>query len=221
MELRFNDPKLKFPGVTVRFLPSGKVLVVLEGTGVHYTLHPGHHSGVIDFHKTNERLLEGDPARYETLAAIGQHEIVRNLEAVGKDPVMDLLRLLRPIRLGWIARRRLGVVAFPTEVELDGVSGIRIKAGPAEWTEPLKSLMRVPEFIDDILLMPNAAFLLFDCRRPTQPPYGVLFKVVDSHGVFSLCWIRLRDLKRWGAATETIFAERFKRFWIQPANVHK
>ena len=217
MELRFDDPELKFTGVTVRFLPSGKVLVVLEGTGVHYTLHPGHHSGVIDFHKTNERLPEGDPARYETLAAIGKDDIVRNLEAVGKDPVMDLLRLLRPIRLGWIARRRLGVVAFPTEAELNGVSSIRIKAGPAEWTESLKSLMKVPEFIDDILLMPNAAFLLFDCRRPTQPPYGVLFKVVGSHGMLSLCWIRLRDLKHWGVAMETIFVERFKPFWLQPA----
>ncbi len=217
MELRFNDPELKFAGVTVKFLPSGKVLVVLEGTGVHYTLHPGHHSGVIDFHKTNERLPEGDPARYETLAAIGKGEIVRNIEAVGEDPVMDLLRLLRPIRLGWIARRRLGVGAFPMEAELDGPSSIRIKAGPAEWAEPLKSWMKVPEFIDDIFLMPNAAFLLFDCRRPTQPPYGVLFKIVGPHGVSSLCWIKLRDLRRWGAATETIFAERFKQFWFQPA----
>ncbi len=54
MELRFNDPELKFAGVAVKFLPSGKVLVILEGTGVHYTLHPGHDSGVIDIHKTNE-----------------------------------------------------------------------------------------------------------------------------------------------------------------------
>jgi hypothetical protein len=107
-------------------------------------------------------------------------------------------------------------VAFPTEAELDEVSSIRIKAGPAEWAEPLKSLMKVPEFIDDILVMPNAAFLLFDCRRPTQPAYGVLIKVVGRHGL-SLCWIKLRDLKRWGTAMETIFAERFKRFWFQPA----
>lgn len=84
LELRFNDPGLKFKGLTVKFLPSGKVLVVPEGTGFHYTLHPGHHSGVIDFHKTNEHLPEGDSAKYETLAAIQQEEIVRNLEAVAK-----------------------------------------------------------------------------------------------------------------------------------------
>ena len=217
MEFRFNDPGLKFAGVTVKFLPSGKVLVILEGTGIHYTLHPGHDSGVIDIHKTNEGIPQGDPGRYETLAAIGKDEIVRNLEAVGKDPVIDLLRLLRPIRLGWIARRRLGVVAFSMEAELDGLSNLRIKAGPAEWAEPLKSWMKVPEFIDDILVMPNTAFLLFDCRRPTQPPYGVLFTVIGSHGVLSLCWIKLRDLRRLGAATETIVAERFKQFWFQPA----
>src|SRR2546430_15360474 len=86
-----------------------------------YTLHPGHQSGVIDFHKTDERLPPSDPARYETLAAIQQEELVGNLEAVGQRPIMDLLRLVRPIRLGWIARRRLGVVSFPTEAELDSV----------------------------------------------------------------------------------------------------
>jgi hypothetical protein len=213
LELRFSDPSLKFKGLIVKFLPSGKVLVVPEGSGYHYTLHPGHQSGVIDFHKTDERLPPSDPARYETLAAIQQEELVGNLEAVGQRPIMDLVRLVRPIRLGWIARRRLGVVAFPTEAELDSVSGIRIKVGPAECAEPLNGWMKRPEFIDDILQMPNTAFLLLDCRKATSPPYGVLFKISGPRGVVSLGWIRLRDLHRWGVRTEALFAEFFGRFY--------
>jgi hypothetical protein len=212
LELRFNDPNLKFKGLIVKFLPSGKLLVVPEGSGFHYTLHPGHQSGVPDLHRTNEGLPSTDTSRHETLAAIPQEEIVRNLSAVGKEPFMDLIGLLRPIRIGWIARRRLGIVAFPTETELSSISGIRVKkASPSEFSEPLKSWVRVPEFIDDILQIPNSAFLLFDCRKDTSPPYGVLFKVDLSQGVSSLCWIKLRDLRRWSARMELLLAELFSR----------
>lgn len=215
MELNLKDPTLKFKSLIVKFLSSGKVLVIPEGSGFHYTLHPGHQSGIVDFHRTNEGLPGNDTSRHETLAAIPQLEIVRNLGAVGKKPIVDLLRLLRPIRIGWIARRRLGIVAFPTETELSNVSGIRVKnEDPSEFVEPLKNWMRIPEFIDEILQMPNSAFLLFDCRKDTSPLYGVLFKVVGSEGVSSLYWIRLRDLQRWGARTELQFAEQFSRFCI-------
>ncbi len=79
LELRFSDPALKFKGLIVKFLPSGKVLVVPEGAGFHFTLHPGHQSGVIDFHRTNEGLFATNAARHETLAAVPQWELVRSL----------------------------------------------------------------------------------------------------------------------------------------------
>jgi len=88
MELRFNDPELKFAGAAVKFLPSGKVLVILEGMGVHYTLHPGHDSGVIDIHKTNEHLPERDPARYETLVtqkAVPEQQLATQKALVEQD----------------------------------------------------------------------------------------------------------------------------------------
>ena len=214
MELNFKDPTLEFKGLIVKFLPSGKVLVIPEGTGVHYTLHPGNQSGVIDLHKTNEQIPTTDTSRYQTLAAIPQDEIVRNLSAVGAEPVMSLLSLLRPIRIGWIARRRLGVVALPTEAELDRVSGIRVKKAPTpELSEPLSTWMKVPEFIDEIWEMPNATFLLCDCRKDSSPVYGLLFKIVGPQGELSLRWIRLRDLRRWSMKMEVLFAGLFNSLY--------
>jgi len=215
LELNLKDPTLKFKSLIVKFLPSGKVLVIPEGSGFHYTLHPGHQTGVVDFHRTNEGLPNTDTSRYETLFAMPQTEIVQNLGAVGKEPIVDLLRLLRPIRIGWIARRRLGIVAFPTETELSNVSGIKVKKEAyLDFAEPLKSWVRVPEFINDIFQMPNSAFLIYDCRKATSSPYGVLFKVICSQDFSSLYWIRLRDLRRWGTRMELMFAEHFSRFRI-------
>lgn len=100
-----------------------------------------------------------------------------------------------------------------TEAELDRLSGIRIQAGPAESADLVNGWMKFPEFIDDILQMPNTGFLLFDCRKATSLPYGVLFKITGSREVTSLCWIKLRDLRRWDAKSEALFAELFGRFF--------
>lgn len=34
---------------------------------IHYTLHPGTASGILDIHKTNEQLPSADPERHETV----------------------------------------------------------------------------------------------------------------------------------------------------------
>jgi hypothetical protein len=207
VKLDFNDPRLKFKGLIVKFLTNGKVLAVPEGSGVHFTLHPGHRSGVIDFHKTNERLPSSDPSRHETLAAIPKEEIMRCLTRFGPNHVWDLLRLLRPIRIGWIARRRLGMVAFPTEPQLNSVSEIRIRASPPACFERRNDSMPIREFLEDIFEMPDTCFLLFDCKRPPPTMYGVLFKVIGPRGETVLYWIRLRDLRRWSNKMQVLFSE--------------
>lgn len=74
----------KAEGFILKLLPSGKVLLIPQGSGIHYTLHPGHESGVIDVHKTTER-VEGDSGRYETLLAIPKQELVHGLSQIGAD----------------------------------------------------------------------------------------------------------------------------------------
>ncbi len=61
------------------------------------------------------------------------------LGGFGPGFVIELLNLLRPIRIGWMARRGLGVVTFSAESEVNSVSRIRIKAGPEYCAEPLRS----------------------------------------------------------------------------------
>ncbi|HKV78885.1 MAG TPA: hypothetical protein VJP02_12120 [Candidatus Sulfotelmatobacter sp.] len=209
MEITFNVPRLRFESLLVRFLPSGKILVVPEGRGFHFTLHPGHKSGKIDVHRTNEGVPDGDPSKYETLTTIAKKDIVDKLQQMGMGHIHELLGLLRPIRLGWIARRCLGIVAFPTDAELSSVSAFRIKSTPAENAEFLRCWMRMPEFIDEILELPNEAFLLFDCKKVSSPPYGVLLRLKDSRGGVRLLWARFSDLLRWSARLEIQLAEIF------------
>lgn len=214
MEITFNVPRLRFGSLLIRFLPSGKILVVPEGSGFHFTLHPGHKSGVIDVHKTDECVPKDHPAKHETLAAVAKKDIVDKIRQMGMGYVQELLNLLRPIRLGWIARRRLGVIAFPTDAELNRVSAFRLKSTPVEDTEFLHSWMRMPEFIDEILELPNGAFLLFDCRKASSPLYGVLLRHKDSRGAVRLLWARFSDLLRWSARLETQLAGIFSGFGI-------
>lgn len=127
-------------------------------------------------------------------------------------PVVEFLRLLRPIRLGWIARNRIAVVAFPTEAQLDGVSEIKISLGSLESEKLLRGWFLVPEFIDDIFDMPNMAFLLFKSRLKASLPYGIMFKFPDCKA--NLKWIRLRDLRRWSRRMEGAYLQTFEPYIV-------
>lgn len=209
MEIKFSVPRLRFGNLLVKFLPSGKILVVPEGRGFHFTLHPGHNSGKIDIHRTKEGVPDGDPSKYETLTTIAKEDIVDRLRHMGMGHIQELLSLLRPIRVGWIGRRRLGVIAFPTDAELSSVSTFRLESAPVENAEFLRCWMRTPEFIDEILELPNEAFLLFDCKKASSPLYGILLRLKDSQGGARLLWARFSDLLRWSARLETRLAGIF------------
>jgi hypothetical protein len=205
--------KPKAEGLILKLLRSGKVLLIPQSSRIHYTLHPGQASGVIDFHKTDESIADS-LIRYERLFAISKDELVRNLAKIGEAPFLDLLKLFRPIRLGWIARNRLGIVAFPTDSELDGVSEIRISADSCSSEKLLRNWFRVPEFIEDIFEMPNTAFILSKFRNQAQFPYGLLFKFRTPDGGWLLRWIRLRDLRRWTRRMEGLYSSVFRNFCV-------
>lgn len=212
--LQMTRNKRKAEGLTLKLLPSGKLLLIPQGRGFHYTLHPGHKSGIIDIHRTSEQIESPDTARHETLAAIPKEELVRSLREIGIAPLAELLKLFRPIRIGWIARNRLCVVAFPTDEQLDGVREIKIDPNSAASVELLECWFQIPEFIDDIFDMPNAAFLLFNTRSRAESPCGILFKLRQPEGRFLLRWIRSRDLRRWSRRMESIYLPALKRFCI-------
>jgi len=224
MELKLSIPDLKCGSLIVRFLRSGKILVVPEGAGFHFTLHPGRASGNVDVHKTNERVSQEDAAKYETLGTVPREIILEKIRQLGPNHILELLTLLRPIRIGWIGRRRLGVVGFPTESELSKVSALRLTSEAADSTDLLTCWMRTPEFLDEIPELPNEAFLLFDSRRLSSPLFGLLFKLRLPGGDMQLRWIKCRDLLRWAVRIQSQFlavfgAERFPDlpFWTSTA----
>jgi hypothetical protein len=209
VKIRFNDPDLKVTSLAVRFLRDGKVIAKLGDENFHYTLHPGHDSGVVDLHKTDERFSLSDPRRYETVGALAKDAIVAEIGAIGPSPIIELMNLWRPLRLGWMIRRRLRIGArLPTDVEVDGIS---VKRGPPDCNEPLASWIKPPEFYEDVLMHPNAAFLLFDCKKPSPFPYGAMITYRDQRGFVQMRWVRIRDLNRWVAKWEPVFLAAWAR----------
>jgi hypothetical protein len=77
----------------VKFLSDGKLLIKLRGQSCHLTLHPGHRSGTMDLHRTNELCPCGDPSRYETVGTLTKAELVERMWLFGTDLCLEALTL--------------------------------------------------------------------------------------------------------------------------------
>ena len=82
--------------LTVKFLRDGKLLIKFHGQNAHLTLHPGHNSGVIDLHRTNELCLRGDPSRHETIGTLTKAELVERMWQFRPDLCLELPSLRGP-----------------------------------------------------------------------------------------------------------------------------
>lgn len=208
MDFVFGDPTIKAKGATVKFLRSGKVVFKVTGEDSHITLHPGPYTGVLDLHRTREQLPDDDPAKYETLGKISHTEFTDRLNAIGPRSISELLSLLRPIRLGWMIRRRLAIgPAFPPESVLPKITGIRLRSEQRGIGEPLNTLLRPPGFYEDVFECPGWSYLLFDWKKSSQTPYGVLFTYRDVNNHACMRWFKYRDVLRWAARWEPVFRE--------------
>lgn len=210
-ELNFNDPQMHPGGLIIEFRRNGKLLLILEGAGSHFTLHPGHKSGVIDLHRTKQSLPANDPSRYDTIFSIPKTEILRVLYDLGPRMLTELLSLLHPIRVGWMARRHLGVVGFPSESLTEHVSRIRIGPGPQDSADSLTNRLVVPKFLDEVFEHPNTGFMLIDHRRRPPLQFGLLFPYLGENERVKLRWIKMEDLQRWAARMERLLVEAFEQ----------
>ena len=77
-----------------------------QGTEIHYTFHAGPDSGVIDLHET---IVAADGQRhYRTLFALRRDDIPPLLQQL--TPMLaELMSMVRPLRLGWLAHRGISV----------------------------------------------------------------------------------------------------------------
>jgi hypothetical protein len=207
MELRFQDPAFQGNEFTLKFLRSGKVVAKSGNGPFHYTLHPGTGSGVIDLHKTDESSPVDDSARHKRLWALSQDILIDRLTAAGPPLLRDFWMLWRPLRLSWMIRRRLAIgPRIPGDDCFPGVSAIKSREGPREANDPLSLWMKPPEFYEDVLSQPNNGYLVYDIRKHSSTPYGVLITYGERPWVRML-WARTRDLNRWSRKWDPLFRE--------------
>jgi hypothetical protein len=210
-KLRFSDPS--FPSdITLALLPDGKVLANLAQPNFHYTFQPGHFSGEVDLHRTNEAFPEGDPSRHERLGAVPRTSILSALDEIGPQFLGEFVRLWRPVRLDSVIRQGLVVGArIPTDSEVAGVKKISIRSGPACSAEPFARLTKAPEFYEDMLQPPFAAYLLF---KPERSLFAVTFPYARGDGTISLRWAKMTDIRHWQTRWEAVLWDMGERILV-------
>ncbi|MDE3178856.1 MAG: hypothetical protein KGM47_04270 [Acidobacteriota bacterium] len=169
--------------------------IFLDGVGrEHYTLHFGGISGVADLHRT-WRDIEG-VERHETLFALPHAHfpaILRELSG----PLRDFPRLIRRLRVGWLARHRIWVLRgleFATNGDIAAVTSSNRRKRLVVEEEKIRRNLKVPRYLDDVWEWPDGPFSLFSGNRRI----GIAWKVTDKFGRPRLFWLKLRDLVRFG-----------------------
>jgi hypothetical protein len=172
-------------------------LVILdsrENDGRHLTIHFGGKSGIVDAHIT-----EPAAKSHRTLGGIAQSDLESLLSSVGpraEGYFLELMgRILRPVRFGWLEHR--GLLTFPpTLYEPEGLLTLGERRGK-RWDF---DRVRLEEFFRhnlrraDLMLQPDAAYVLYLRRRRSLDPYGMLLKFTDDHGCLRFFWFRFSNL---------------------------
>lgn len=178
---------IEFRGSKIVFVAKGAA-----GSGHHYTLQAGNRSGVIDLHETHP---EAGTDRHHTLFALRRDDLASLLgEAAPMLP--GLLGLLRPLRLGWLKRRNIGIARGIDPVSDEDIAAVTRKR-KRRLTLDAKLYQQnvfVPEFLEEIYDFPDGNFALFHSGRQI----GIGFKKTDTDGRGRLFWIKRRDLMRFG-----------------------
>jgi hypothetical protein len=182
-----DDFAIEFRGDKIVFVPKS------HGAGNHYTVHAGPKSGVIDLHETHP----GADGReqHRTLFAMRRDDLAALLgEAAPRLP--DFLRLFRPLTVGWMKHRNIGIARGIDPVSGDEIAAVtqkhkrRLRLDPERYERNIF----VPEFLDEVYDFPDGTFSLFHRGRNI----GIGFKKTDQEGNVRLFWIKRRDLASFG-----------------------
>jgi hypothetical protein len=191
---------------------SDKVVFLLKPLGDHFTLHAGNNSGVLDIHRTwtDERGV----VRHQTIFAIRRADVPALLGELSTS-VRQLFKLIRRLRIGWLARHGIGVVRgleFTTNDDLSLVTSKKQRNRiVVEQAKVLRNLI-VPKYLDDIWSFPDGPFSLFSGNRRI----GVAYKVTDQFGWSRLFWVKLHDLIHFGNQVSPQFIKTALRYAIPP-----
>ena len=189
-----------------------KAMFVIKSTGEHYTVHSGFKSGVLDIHRKWED--ENRKVQYQTVYAILRENIPLLLGELSS-LTTGLFRLIRPLRLGWLARQNIGIVLglYPvTARELGGVTRKERRNRLVFDEEKISRNVFVPEYLGEVFDLPDGVFSLLKANRQI----GIGIKRTDHLGNSRLFWLSLRDLTRFFKATEPQLNEIVSRYAIPP-----
>lgn len=195
----------------IEFRPD-KIVAFRKSSGDHYTLHVGGKSRVLDIHHT-WRDAAGDE-HHQTVFAM-RHEHI--LPLLGEwSSLLTGLRLLRPLRLGWLGRHGIGVVWGLDPVATQEIARVTRKRSRRKRLvvdeEKLRSTVYVPEYLEEVRDSPDGAFSLFKGDRKI----GVGFKATDQFGNTRLYWFKLHDLVHFSKTVQDHVIEMALRYAIPP-----
>ncbi len=197
-----DDFAIEFRADKIVFVPKA------VGNAAHYTLHMGANSGVIDLHETG-----GNGETHRTLLAVRKDDLLGLLQKMG--PIVpELLGLLRPLRLGWLKHRNIGIargIEPVADAEIVAVTRKRKKRLVLD-PELYRQNIACPEFLEDVYDFPDGNFTLLHKGRAI----GMGFKKTDAQGDIRLFWIKRRDLFRFAHYWQQRLIEPLQRMAIPP-----
>lgn len=170
-----------------------KVVALAKNRNEHYTLHAGEASGILDLHRT-WREADGTE-HHQTIFAIHRSDLPALLAELSP-MATGILRLLRPLRVGWLHWNNIGVVRglYPT-TDADIAAITRKRPGRRRVVvdeTKVHANMVIPEYLDEIWDFPDGAFSLFKRGRNI----GIAIKATDRAGQAHLYWFKLRDASK-------------------------
>ncbi len=196
---------LQFGADKIVFVPRS------AANGEHYTFHAGPASGVLDLHET--QMTSGRSEQHRTLFAMRRDDIPAALGEM--TPLLaELLALLRPLRLGWLKHRDIGIARGIDLISDEDIAAATRKRKGRLAVDPelYQQNIFVPEFLEQVYDFPDGTFALFRRRRRI----GIGFKTTVAGGDVRLSWIKLTDLMRFGRIWEPKVMNALASFAIPP-----
>ena len=190
-----------------------KLIFVLKslGGGKHYTLHAGPDSGVMDVHETTTD--DAGRQQHRTLFALRKDDLLPVLQELA--PIVpELFGLLRPLRVGWLKHRNIGIARGVEPVSDADIAAVtrKRKRRLALDAELYRQNLFSPEYLEEVYDFPDGNFALMHRGRNI----GIGFKRTDAAGSIRLFWIKRRDLARFGNVWQEKVIDALRRIAIPP-----
>jgi hypothetical protein len=126
----------------------------------------------------------------------------------------EVLGLMRPLRLGWLKHRNIGIARGIEPVSDSDIAAVTRKRKKRLALDPelYHQNINCPEFLEDVYDFPDGNFTLLHQGRPI----GLGFKQTDAQENVRLFWIKRRDLLRFGHYWQRRMLEALQRIAIPP-----